>query len=284
MVAMAENHQWSQAWLETLHRLNLLGPRTATGSGNRIRRMEVALGQVTAEVQQRGNLLCQVTMHFAPLPDEAWQNVLSIFQQQLAGVRLIEPHLAFPESEPAFGALRALLLPERAQAIQATCSCCPDGQNLRNCAALQTVFRQLGAMLDEEPVLLLRLRGREWQQVIQTLQQRPAGEYGASSSAQGTPPVRFSQSEGNNGRESQNDQEELSQSLSNFWGSRKEMESFRHHIAVPTIDLAILRRLGPLPEELGDPQVDQQLAMLYRHISREAEALAYDLDRTPTTT
>jgi len=54
------------------------------------------------------------------------------------------------------------------------------------------------------------------------------------------------------------------------------MESFQHHIAVPAIDLAILRRLGPLPEQLGDPAVDQQLMTLYRLVSRQAEALAYD--------
>ncbi|MEZ4677878.1 MAG: hypothetical protein R2932_27040 [Caldilineaceae bacterium] len=70
----------------------------------------------------------------------------------------------------------------------------------------------------------------------------------------------------------------MSAQIGNFMGSRKQLETFHHHIAAPAIDLMILRRLGPLPEELADNVVDQQLAMLYRHVSREAEVLAYDLE------
>lgn len=278
MSATAENQRWSHAWLQTLHQLGLLGPRTVTGSSSRIRRMEVALGQVTAEVQDRTHGLCQVTIQFAPIPESSWQGILAIFQQQLAGVRLIEPQLAFPDGEPAFSTLGQFLLPVDSTEIQSTCSCCPDGQNLRSCAALQTVYRQLGAMLDEEPVLLLRLRDREWQQVIHALQQKPSGDYGAQLPGQIPPARSRTQPETTTGLDALADREELNSQLGNFWGSRREMESFQHHITVPAIDLAILRRLGPLPEELGDPVVDQHLSALYRLISREAEALAYDLD------
>jgi len=282
MSATTGNQRWSQAWLQILHQLDLLGPRTAVGSGSRIRRMEVALGQVTAEVQDRTHGLCQITIQFAPLVESAWQGTLTIFQQQLAGVRLIEPHLAFPDSEPAFSALGQFLLPSNREELQLTCSCCPDGQNLRNCAALQTVYRQLGMMLDEEPVLLLRLRNHEWQQVIHALQQKPNGDYGRKLPAQ-PPTVRAqTQPDATNGLDTAVDRDDLNKQLGNFWGSRREMENFQHHITVPTIDLAILRRLGPLPEELADPVVDQQLSSLYRLISREAEAFAYDLDTEDT--
>lgn len=273
--ATAAKPVWSQAWLNALHRLHLLGPRTATDNSSRVRRLEIALGQVTAEVQQRDRTLCQVTLQFTPLAEGAWQGALQIFREQLAGGRLIEPYLAFPESEPAFGTLADLLLPDHSDAIQASCSCCPDQQNLRNCAALQTVYRQLGAMLDEEPVLLLRLRSREWQHVIQALQQQPATDYGKLPPTQATS-RRHPPSDGGTG-DALGDSEDLRNALGNFWGSRREMESFHHHIATPTIDLAILRRLGPLPDGLADAAVDQQLATLYRLVSQKAEALAYDL-------
>jgi len=178
--------------------------------------MEVALGKVTAEVQQRSHGLCPVTIHFTSLPESAWRGALEIFQQQLAGGRLIEPHLAFPDSEPAFSTLGLLLFPDTTQAIQATCSCCPPAQDLRNCSAVQAVYRQLGTMLDEEPVLLLRLRGREWQQVIQALQERPQNDYAAPTPVQGTATRFIPASDTSNGREAQGDREELSAHLGDF--------------------------------------------------------------------
>jgi uncharacterized Zn finger protein len=239
--------------------------------------MEVTLGQVTAEVQDRTHGLCQVTIQFTPLSEEIWGRVLALFQQQLAGAPVIEPRVAFPENDPAFQDLCTLLLPANHRALRASCSCCPTA-SVQNCPALQTVYRQLGAMLDEEPVLLLRLRGREWQQVVQTLQKRRSSEYGPPTAPPGAAPRLVAQAESTAGREAVVDGDALANQLSNFWGSRKQMESVQHHIVSPTVDLAILRRLGPLPDELGDPVVDQQLAMLYRAISREAEALAYDLE------
>ncbi len=278
MAATARHQRWSQAWLRTLRALDLLATKPTVGAGSRIRRMEVALGQVTAEVQDRDHGLCQVTIHFTPLSDEIWGKVLELFQQQLAAAPVIEPRIAFPENDPIFHDLCTLLLPANHRALHASCSCCPTTTSVQNCPALQTVYRQLGAMLDEEPVLLLRLRSREWQQVVQTLQKRRGSEYGAPAASPGTAPRLVAQAEHTTGREAAVDADALANQLSNFWGSRKQMESVQHHIGSPTVDLAILRRLGPLPEQLADPIVDQQLAMLYRAISREAEALAYDLE------
>ena len=59
------------------------------------------------------------------------------------------------------------------------------------------------------------------------------------------------------------------------------MESFRHYIAMPGIDLALLRRLGPLPEALDDPAIDRLLALLYRRVTERAAALAYAPDVVP---
>ncbi len=276
MAANAKHQRWSQAWLNTLRTLDLLATRTTTGS--RIRRMELTLGQVTAEVQERSHGLCQITIQFATLEEGIWAKVLDLFQQQLANAPVIEPRLAFPEGPLAFRDICALLFPATRQAIQSTCSCCPADGSPRNCPALQTVYRQLGAMLDEEPILLLRLRGHEWQEVVQVLQKRRSNDYRTSVPVPGNPPHQVPPAERGTGRDLNVNNNSLNNQLNNFWGSRKQMEMVQHHIAAPTVDLAVLRRLGPLPEELGDPVVDQQLVMFYRLISREAEALAYDLE------
>lgn len=284
MAANAKHQRWSQTWLTTLRTLDLLATRMTSGS--RIRRMELTVGQVTAEVQERTHGLCQITIRFAPLEEEVWAKVLDFFQQQLAGAPVIEPRLAFPESPLAFRDICALLFPANRQAIQSTCSCCATDSSPRNCPTLQTVYRQLGAMLDEEPILLLRLRGHEWQEVVQVLQKRRSNDYRTPTTAPGKPTRPSTPTENLGGRDANANNDSLSNQLSNFWGSRKQMEMVQHHIASPIVDLAILRRLGPLPDELGDPTVDQQLAMFYRLISSEAETLAYDLDSgngTPTT-
>ncbi len=276
MATNAKHQRWSQAWLSTLRTLDLLATRATTGS--RIRRMEVTLGQVTAEVQERSHGLCQISIRFAALEEEIWGKVLDLFQQQLAGAPVIEPRLAFPEGPLAFRDFCALLFPATPQAIQSTCSCCPATSSPRNCPALQTVYRQLSTMLDEEPVLLLRLRGHEWQEVVHLLQKRRNNDYRTPVTTPRNPARPTTQTESANGRQTNAPNDSLSSQLSNFWGSRKQMEMVQHHIASPMVDLAILRRLGPLPDELGDSVVDQQLAMFYRLVSREAEALAYDLE------
>jgi uncharacterized Zn finger protein len=278
MATTTGSQRWSQHWVSTLRALDRLATRPTASTTSRIRRMEVSAGQVTAEVQDRTHGICQVVLEFAPLSEGAWRHVLTIFEKQLAGAPLIEPRQAFPESDPALREFCALLFPDRPQDMRSSCSCCKNEPRDQNCPALQTVYRQLGAMLDEEPVLLLRLRGREWQQVVQALQKLRSDEYGRTSPAAAAGARLTARPDGGSGSEGTPASDLLTNQLGNFWGSRKQMESVQHYIAAPTIDLAILRRLGPLPDELSDPEVDQQLARLYRFISRKAEALAYDLD------
>ncbi|MEZ4677879.1 MAG: hypothetical protein R2932_27045 [Caldilineaceae bacterium] len=180
MATTADNQRWSQAWASALRALDLLAGKSTATAGSRIRRMEVSLGQVTAEVQERTHGLCQITITVEPLPEQAWLQVLEMFQQQVAGAPSIDPRTAFPENEAAFHRFCALIFPNRRQDLQSSCSCCAGDE--RACPALQAVYRQLGAMLDEEPVLLLRLRGREWQQVVQALQnQRSTSFHGPAT-------------------------------------------------------------------------------------------------------
>lgn len=237
--------------------------------------MEVTLGALQAEVQDRTRGACSVTVVFAPLAAAAWTRLQEIVEQHTQGAPQIAPHNAFPQTEPAFRELSTLLLPQRATELDPQCSCCTPQD--RNCPALQAVYRQLGAMLDEEPMLLLRLRGREWHQLVQALQSRRSAGYGTGV----TPRKPANLTPGQDPRTEPatvDDKFALDAQLDNFWGVRKEMEAFRHYIAVPTIDLALLRRLGPLPEALDDPAVDRMLALLYRKVTERATALAYAPD------
>ncbi len=237
--------------------------------------MEVMLGAIQAEVQDRTRGPCSVTVVFAPLAATAWTRLQEIVEQHTQGTPQIAPHNAFPQAEPAFRELSTLLLPQRATEIDPQCSCCTPQD--RNCPALQAVYRQLGAMLDEEPMLLLRLRGHEWHQLLQALQSRRSTGYGSGAPQRKAANLAPGQ-EQRAKPATVDDKFALDAQLDNFWGVRKEMEAFRHYIAVPTIDLALLRRLGPLPEALDDPAVDRMLALLYRKVTERATTLAYAPD------
>ncbi len=283
MAKVVAAHQWSMAWNRLLERFGLL----TRGAGNgrqraRIKRIEALVGRVQAEVQEQGNSGCQVTLKFGPLAERTWLQLLDLLENQLqsSGQRNVEE--LFREPAPFFTELSNLLLPAQSNEIEVACSCCPAEQ--RVCPTCELVYRQVGVLLDEEPILLLRLRGREWQALQQSLQARRKTDYlggtssaahnggngGPSSLTQGAPPPA----------------ESLERTIDHFWGSRKTLEALHYYIAPPAIEFALLRRLGPLPGLLDEPAgrtsevqgLGQAMTQIYRRVTDEAQALAYSLD------
>lgn len=294
MAKVGMAHQWSTAWQRTLERVGLLTRSTQAGNGRqrtRIKRIEALTGRVHAEVQDQTQGNCQVTLKFAPLTERAWLQLIESLENQLQNNTQRNAEELFREAAPFFTELSALLLPSHADEIQVECTCCAGGAT--SCPACELVYRQIGAMLDEEPILLLRLRGREWQALQQALQGRRKVDY------LGGLPVAGATPNGVNGAaayplqtaQSTND-ESLEQALAHFWGSSKALEALHYYIAPPAIELALLRRLGPLPamldEHVGralpEPDLAQEMAKIYRQVTTEAQALAYSLDpREPIT-
>jgi|694.fasta_scaffold25616_4 uncharacterized Zn finger protein len=285
MAKVVATHQWSTAWNRLLERFGLLTRGTPAGNGRqraRIKRIEALVGGVQAEVQEQGNGGCQVTLKFGPLTERTWHQLLDLLENQLqsSGQRNVEE--LFREPAPFFTELSNLLLPAQPDEVAVACSCCPAGK--RTCPTCELVYRQVGVLLDEEPILLLRLRGREWQALQQALQTRRKTDYlggtaaathsGSNGNALATPP----------GSSSNN--ESLERTLDHFWGSRKALDALHYYIAPPAIEFALLRRLGPLPGLLDEPAgritdsqgLGQAMTQIYRRVTSEAQALAYSLD------
>lgn len=290
MAKVVAAHQWSTAWNRTAERLGLLNRGAQASHGRqraRIKRIEALSGRIHAEVQEQPTGSCQVTLKFAPLTERAWLQLVELLEGQLqsSGQRNVEE--LFREPAPFFTELSGLLLPSQAADLELTCTCCPAGK--KNCAGCDLVYRQVGALLDEEPILLLRLRGREWQALQLALQTRRKDEYlgglptgsanhggthPTASATPATPPAPNNDS--------------LERFLGHFWGSRKALETLHYYIAPPVIEVALLRRLGPLPamfdEQAGrapaDQTLEQEMAQIYRQVTSEAQALAYSLDTT----
>lgn len=289
MAKVVTAHQWSTAWNRLLERFGLVTRGATAGNGRqrtRIKRIEALVGRVQAEVQEPGNGGCQVTLKFGPLTERTWLQLLDLLENQLqsSGQRNVEE--LFREPAPFFTELSNLLLPTQANEIEVACNCCPAGQ--RTCPTCELVYRQVGVLLDEEPILLLRLRGREWQALQQALQTRRKTDYlggptGAANNGANGGPASLAQGATPNA-------ESLERTLDHFWGSRKVLDALHYYIAPPAIELALLRRLGPLPGLLDEPAsraseaqgLGQAMTQIYRRVTAEAQALAYSLD-TPVT-
>lgn len=265
--------RWSQLWSNMLHALGLMPTTQRLGGHSRIRRLEVTQGQVHADVQNRTHGLGKVTLTFSPLTPAAWQALVTLISQYLNGAVQLDAQQIFAPNAPIFSELSALLLSLSPADLTVHCSSCDDKLH---CPALQAVYQQVGQMLDEDPVLLLRLRGQNWQSLTQALQQQRNHSYSTAVATSASANVTTASPSATDGAVT--GEHGLDAHSSAFWGARRALLSFHHHIAPPRVELAILRRLGTLPPPLDDTTADEALATIYHHVTHEATALAYDLD------
>ncbi|MEZ4837272.1 MAG: hypothetical protein R2873_35615 [Caldilineaceae bacterium] len=163
------------------------------------------------------------------------------------------------------------LLPGGHYDIEIRCNQCQaSGQPCKHTAA---VLYLLGQMLDDDPWLLFRLRGRDRQQVLQGLRQRRSDtdESAPAASAQTDnqhPTI------GSLGQPTDQAMP-LSAQIESYWGASKKLSTLNHHIAPPAIKLALLRRLGHPPFPTDSLEAYEHLTRTYQRVTEEALDLAY---------
>jgi len=247
--------------------------------GSRITRLEVLVGAISAEVQDRTHGACTVCIQLTPWDDATWTRVLDALGGQPFFITQALAGNLPAELEQTFQQLDAPLLPTQASELMQSCTCRSQGKLL--CPELLAVHHQFGEMLKAEPWLLLQLRGRDRQQILQTLQARRNSSNGTLPAHPHTPaqsqyrdPETYVHRPGND-LPTTTEPLALTDGMDQFWGSRRQLEAFHHHIAPPPIELVLLRRLGPpTPTADGGPAYEQ-LSALYRQVTAEALTLAY---------
>ena len=133
-------------------------------------------------------------------------------------------------------------------------------------------------MLPEDPWLLFRLRGRDQQGLLRNLRtQRSRSDNGHLNTPQNKGEGRRSGETGFYRATAAVEEEipPLEAQITNFWGSGKAQQDFRPHILAPTVELALLRRLGLPPLGSASSSTYDALSALYRRISHAALDLAY---------
>jgi uncharacterized Zn finger protein len=209
-----------------------------------------------------------VEIRVATLSPEQWERVGELLgKQALVNAQVLSGAMP-PELEQLFIEAGAHLLPESSADFVYECSCCPPG----SCKHVPLVFSLFSEMLNEDPGLLFTLRGRDRQQLLREVREaRPNAQGGegvangggeSAARGQSATPVIGS----------------LAENLDQYWGNRKLLKQFHHHIAPPSVELSLLRRLGPLNASDDAMAVYEQLVTLYRRVTEEALALAYAPD------
>ena len=265
---------WSRRWRSWLRNVGLghSGPGSA-----RVRRLEVAAGRIVASVQDRSNETCEVEIGFPLWTDEEWQRVIdSLGSQALFAAQLLAGDLP-GDLEQVVNSAGVQLLPAKLDELEHRCTC--DARNHKLCEHLVAVYYALGEMLPEDPWLLFRLRGRDQQAILRALRtQRSRNAESGNAPAPKPEAHRSGDSAFYRAASTTPVEEEilpLSEQIEGFWGSGKAQQDFRPHIFRPTVELALLRRLGPPPMSAAGSETYAELAALYRRISTAGIDAAY---------
>jgi uncharacterized Zn finger protein len=216
----------------------------------------------------------------AVLEDAPWERVIdALGSQAIYAAQLLAGNMP-PEIEDVFAQAGTSLLPASLDEVRQSCSACrPDSEP---CRPLSAVYWQLGEMLSDDPWLLLRLRGRDRQQVLASIHERR--NLGAEPASRPSTPVH----EPSSGETAsfyspnpvsaglQDDVPSLEDQIGDYWGRRKVLEEIHHHLARPVVELALLRRLGPPTPTPDGQDAYSQLQTVYRRVTERGWALAFD--------
>jgi uncharacterized Zn finger protein len=241
---------WAKRWIAALSSLGY-GSRLTRGRsyarGGAVLNIELKAGQVNAKVQGSRATPYKVTIGLQRLSDAQWtQAIDAIAEQAIFAAKLLAGEMP-PTIEEAFTAAQVPLFPRAAGDLNTACSC-PDYAN--PCKHIAAVHYLLGERFDEDPFLLFELRGRSKAQIIDELRARRAADADVADEVQAAPVERAPA---------------LGELLACYDAPGEELAEITPQIAAPTLEAALLRRLGAPPAEIGE-----ELRLAYAAITRAA--------------
>jgi uncharacterized Zn finger protein len=257
---------WSRRWDALILEMGFRAPDARAARSYRVKSLEVVPGGIEASIQDRERGACTLQVRVTTLRDDQWERVSELLSTQpLIATQLLSGAMP-PDIEQLFAEAGARLLPSGRGDFAFSCSCCQPGK----CSHLPLVFGLFGEMLSDDPGLLFLLRGRDRQQILREVRESRGG----SAAEPGTDAARATLATGE-------DDAGLAASLDQYWGNRRLLKQFHHHIAPPAVEISLLRRLGPLNSGDDAMALYEQFVSLYRKITEEALALAYAPDDLP---
>jgi uncharacterized Zn finger protein len=240
---------WAKRWIEMLEGFGY-GTRLTRGRNyarnGSVLNIDITPGQVSARVQGSQRTPYKVSIAIIPLSNAQWgQAIDAMAEQAIFAAKLLAGEMP-REIEEAFAAASVALFPTHSGDFETSCSC-PDYAN--PCKHIAAVYFLLGERFDEDPFLIFELRGRSKDQIIAALRARRAEATGpVSVSVAPVEPVPA-----------------LADLVGSFDEPGAELAALTPQIALPEVEIALLRRYG-------SPPADSELALrnIYRALSRAA--------------
>jgi uncharacterized Zn finger protein len=251
---------WATRWIAEMERLmdrgRLQRGRRYARKGQVLSLVE-GTGEVTAKVQGSRRRPYTITIQIQPLTDAQWDLVIEalaarpIFMAQLLAGEMPQ------DIEEAFSSVHLSLFPATAWDLTQDCNC-PDWAEV--CKHLAAAHYILAERFDEDPFLLLRLRGKTQDEILDALsQQQGAGDLPEIAAPEYDPP------------------RPLFDSLADFWAVGEDAARFQTQIALPSSPYPVLTRLGA-PAFMED--IAQWLKPAYDVMSETAVSAAFSENRT----
>lgn len=254
-------HWWAQRWIEALE---------SFGWDNRLRRgrtyarkgqvldIDIQLGRVDARVQGSRRTPYIVRIKIAPFSDKQWETAIdAISEQALFAAQLLSGEMP-PEVEQAVRGAGLSLFPTSMD-INMQCSC-PDWAV--PCKHIAAVYYLLAEEFDRDPFLLFKLRGCTREHLMTALRARRAANVSEEDDAWTEPEEIVP----------------LEDSLADFWEPQSNLQGFSVAIAPPSVETALLKRLGPPPFSRRPEAFVGVLALAYAAVTDRALKLAYGDD------
>lgn len=256
---------WSRRWISVLesfpweHRLQRGQTYARQGA---VTSLDIDSGKVRAKVQGSRRQPYLVSVLLRVLPPEAWDSVMDALAARVSYVAQLLSGEMPEDIEDVFQSVKLSLLPRTASDVLMDCTC-PDKAN--PCKHIAAVFYVLGSEFDRDPFLLFHLRGCSRERLMAGLRERWSHDESPSDAAP-PPPETLPEPT----------MPPLEHMLDHFWTSGAELPDLTQTATAPSVELSVLRRLGPFP---GTSGIETQaiLANLYRAITRRAHsALGYN--------
>jgi uncharacterized Zn finger protein len=241
---------WSQRWLRALDELDAefdgrLARGRAIARDGGVLQLRVEPGLILATVKGSYWERHAVTIEILTLADNIWARIIEALAQDTLAVATLLAGKAPAGIEAVFTHAEAPLFIELHE-LAAECGCA-DGY--RPCRHILATMYAVAPRLDQEPLLLLQLRGRSTAALLSALRARWAGEEDVAFEAQeSSPGLR----------------------VDRYFGPIPLLDDFAVSYGAPVEDVAILRRLGQPAFAREGEDVVEALTPLYQAITRHA--------------
>lgn len=258
--ALGKREWWAQRWVDVLEsfgwRRRLERARNYVREG-RVLKLEFNGPKVIAQVQGTAEEPYDVSLALDSFTDEQWGFVTEeMSQRAIFAAKLLAGEM--PQNiEEAFTASGLSLFPFSKFDIHSRCSC-PDPVN--PCKHIGAVYYLLGDYFSQDPFILLQLRGRTKQSIVEDLRQM--------------------RSAGSDVDEDETEGSDVLQSLAikvktDFWRYDQQLDPSLVVITPPPTSETVLDVLGPLPLSSeskvgGDPLINDCLRTIYQRVSQSA--------------